>query len=305
MEKLKTTLGIIGFILFIYIWNSKNALSFTLNMSEYIWAIAFTLSFLVFLPLSFVKRAKRWCSNWFNGVAFLLIAMFILTTKYLLMASGQMDKLDAQRWPSPIMILISLYRAIIQPGFSVYWPLLMLLVWAAGFAFYADKLDRQFMKYESDIRNNIKTTAKPKYKIVAIFILLLVVTVFLVLGRNKKDQQAEARSVITYAFNEYKSSGMTGLKTLSLSEYEKLPAEPKISEIQKCAWIDMFAISLNRQFVQGLNFPEDEYFNVSSFQQRIGKYLLARGMSMDEANKYMSVWEIEVSKEFKILEKSL
>lgn len=105
------------------------------------------------------------------------------------------------------------------------------------------------------------------------------------------------KTLITSAFETYKSEGMTGLKILSQSQYENLPSKPNIEQIRKCALVDMFAITVHNQFVRELKFPKDEYFNIESFQQRIGKHFLAYGISMDEANSYLRKWESSVNRE--------
>lgn len=304
---MKNVMGVLGFIAFIaivYVWNSASALNFALEISVYLWVITFVLSVLVFLPASFIRSAKDWCSNWFIGVCFFQIINFILTIKYLLIHSGEMSNLDGQRWPSPIMLLISLYRVTIGAGFEVYWQLIAMIIWGSISGVYGEKLDIQYQTYKHNNKNNPNQVAKSKYLIVAISTALIILTVVAMImsGRAKPVGRPKVKSTIIEATETYQKSGMIGLRNLSETQYEQLSNAPKISEIQKCAWTDIFGIMLNQQFVNELNFPQDDYFNVSSFQQRIGKYLIHLE-SMEKANQYLKFWESEVLLEFNSIKK--
>lgn len=287
-NNIKIAFRIIGIIFLIYVWHSKKALNITINISELIWGAVFALSLVIFLPISFIKSAKKWCSHWFNGTAILLFLMVLLKVKYLMMISGN-DTFD-----SPIGFLVSLYKTTFGAGFNVYWPLLMTLAWGSGSVWFAERLERQYANYESTQKNSKLTNPKKKYVIASLIVascLILFTTLFL---KNKKNQQTKVKNVIMNAMGEYKTSGMTGLRYLSESNYGKLGKNPKLSQIQECVWVDVYAYLLDAEIGEKLGFPENEYFNAVSFKKRVNKYLLTQNLSDEKADEFFSKWSDEV-----------
>lgn len=127
-----------------------------------------------------------------------------------------------------------------------------------------------------------------KRLVLPVFLLLLVIKVSAVFIRQFNGANTNYPSpnqIVSFCVKTYKESGLTGLKILSQKTYSELRESPKLQELEKAAIIDMFSYQLDKEMASYVGFPQDEYFSVVSFQERIGHYLKSMNLTNDEIIK--------------------
>lgn len=143
-----------------------------------------------------------------------------------------------------------------------------------------------------------------KRLVLPVFILMLVVKVsaiFIKQINGANTNYPSPNQIVNSCVKTYKESGLTGLKILSQKTYSELRESPKLQELEKAAIIDMFSYQLDKEMASYVGFPQDEYFSVVSFQERMGHYLKSMNLTNDEINKIVRKWEYDVNAEMKKL----
>ncbi len=108
-------------------------------------------------------------------------------------------------------------------------------------------------------------------------------------------------SIVELCVDTFKNSGLEGIKIISREAYENLGVVPTLEGLKRCAVIDMFGNIMDSQAAKENGFPVDEYFEVLSFQERIGIPLMKSGLTMEESNHYLLQWEVEVKDQLESL----